>query len=326
MQDGDDGKIVYLFLPYYKNGTLQHVINKNAVNGTRYPELSALLAFHGTCLAVQALHTGRSGAAATASTTPHGLAAREEYPPQLAPAGSSTANISPRDGGLRAHHEGGEGDDDEEGLGLPEGEGEDELLIAGGSTQAALEEAAGLPEGGLEMGRLNPREGKKVVDGARRWAHRDIKPANIMLADDGTTPILMDFGSAAPARIPVPTRQAALTQQDLAAEMCSMPFRAPELFDVKTGVDLTEAVDIWSLGATLYAVAYGYSPFETPQQAGSSVMMAVLNRALKFPNPDPHYSQSFRDLIDGLLVVDPAQRPDIVQVIERVEAAIARLQ
>ena len=43
---------------------------------------------------------------------------------------------------------------------------------------------------------------------------------------------LMDFGSALPARIPIPTRQAALLQQDIAAEHCSMPFRAPELFDV----------------------------------------------------------------------------------------------
>ena len=54
-----------------------------------------------------------------------------------------------------------------------------------------------------------------------------------MLADDNETPILMDFGSALPARIPIPDRRVALLQQDLAAEHCSMPFRAPELFDVR---------------------------------------------------------------------------------------------
>lgn len=43
----------------------------------------------------------------------------------------------------------------------------------------------------------------------------------------------MDFGSALPARIAVPDRSAALFQQDLAAEHCSMPYRAPELFDVR---------------------------------------------------------------------------------------------
>jgi hypothetical protein len=33
--------------------------------------------------------------------------------------------------------------------------------------------------------------------------------------------------------------------QDIAAEHSTMPFRAPELFDVKTGKTLDEKVDIW---------------------------------------------------------------------------------
>lgn len=41
------------------------------------------------------------------------------------------------------------------------------------------------------------------------------------------------------------TRQQALLEQDIAAEHCTMPYRAPELFDVKTGVELDEKVDIW---------------------------------------------------------------------------------
>jgi serine/threonine kinase 16 len=35
------------------------------------------------------------------------------------------------------------------------------------------------------------------------------------------------------------------TAQDLAAEQSTMAYRAPELFDVKTGVSLDEKVDIW---------------------------------------------------------------------------------
>lgn len=65
-----------------------------------------------------------------------------------------------------------------------------------------------------------------------------------MIADDGS-PVLMDFGSAMKARIKIENRSQALLQQDLAAEQCTMAYRAPELFDVKTGVTLDEKVDIW---------------------------------------------------------------------------------
>lgn len=88
-----------------------------------------------------------------------------------------------------------------------------------------------------------------------------------------------------------------------------MPYRAPELFDVKTGRTLDEKVDIWSLGCTLYAVAYGFSPFETE---GSSVAMAVLSG--RYRHPSSGYSERLTKLIDAMLVLDPAQRPDIQKV------------
>jgi serine/threonine kinase 16 len=43
----------------------------------------------------------------------------------------------------------------------------------------------------------------------------------------------------------VQTRQQALLEQDIASEHSTMPYRAPELFDVKTGKTLDEKVDIW---------------------------------------------------------------------------------
>lgn len=58
--------------------------------------------------------------------------------------------------------------------------------------------------------------------------------ANVMISDDGKQPILMDFGSAIPARISVSNRSIALTEQDRAAEHSTMPYRAPELFDVRS--------------------------------------------------------------------------------------------
>jgi len=53
------------------------------------------------------------------------------------------------------------------------------------------------------------------------------------------------FSIAGRARIQINTRQEALLEQDVAAEHSTLPYRAPELFDVKTGSWLDEKVDVW---------------------------------------------------------------------------------
>ena len=40
-------------------------------------------------------------------------------------------------------------------------------------------------------------------------------------------------------------------------------WRAPELFEVPSHCEIDEKTDIWSLGCTLYAMAYGRQSFET---------------------------------------------------------------
>ena len=112
-----------------------------------------------------------------------------------------------------------------------------------------------------------------------------------------------------------------------------MAYRAPELFDVKTGITVDEKVDIWvrdvsllwqseprshnayqSLGCTLFALAYSHSPFENTQttEQGGSIAMAVMNAQYK--HPGSAYSQGLRDLIDSMLKVNPKDRPDIHEV------------
>jgi len=105
-----------------------------------------------------------------------------------------------------------------------------------------------------------------------------------------------------------------------------MPYRAPELFDVKTGATLDEKVDIWSLGCTLFAVAYGHSPFETSQtlDQGGSLAMAVMNGSYKHPATS-HYSEGLRRLIDIALIVDPVQRCDIHQLLAATENVLKTL-
>jgi len=151
-----------------------------------------------------------------------------------------------------------------------------------------------------------------------------------MIADDGLTPVLMDFGSLVRARKFISTRQEALEVQDLAAEHSTMPYRAPELFDVKTGSTLTENVDVWSLGCTLFALLYGYSPFEPPTESslvGDSIALAVTQGTFRFPVQDGvgYVDWGAKEVVRRCLVVDPERRPSVRDVRVVVEEIITRM-
>ena len=82
--------------------------------------------------------------------------------------------------------------------------------------------------------------------------------------------------------------------KDIAAERCTLPYRAPEFFELATGTELDERVDIWSLGCTLYTIAYGVSPFERAAGMAGSVPLAITNGKFSFPADDPYVLEMFR--------------------------------
>lgn len=329
VQDPDgEGKIVYLFLPLYKRGNLQDAINAHSINGTHFPEKEMIKLFRGTCDAIRAMHEYRA---------PVGTQSRQNA---QAASRSNTRRLSGEMQSSRLpqpeHHS-----DDEDDAGFPQAHGDEEggysyhsgaiplsnKLPSKKGRGAGGEEESGLMNGDpadLEVHRSSPAPGAGGETELYPFAHRDMKPGNVMIADDGS-PILMDFGSAIPARVKVETRSQALLQQDIAAEHSTMAYRAPELFDVKTGVTLDEKVDIWSLGCTLYALAYLHSPFESLQMAqqGGSIAMAVMNAQYK--HPQSAYSQGLKNLIDATLKANPADRPDIHQLIDMTDRVLQSL-
>ncbi|XP_015598408.1 serine/threonine-protein kinase 16 [Cephus cinctus] len=155
-------------------------------------------------------------------------------------------------------------------------------------------------------------------------AHRDLKIANIVLGE-AMTPVIMDLGSVTQARVKVCGAQAAQTLQDIAAERCSMPYRAPELFNVESYCMVDERTDIWSLGCILYALCYFKSPFDAVYERGDSVALAVMSANITFPENAP-YNEDMQNLILSMLKVNPMERPYIYTVIENVHDAIAKLE
>ncbi|KAI1661429.1 kinase-like protein [Daldinia decipiens] len=234
---------------------------------------------------------------------------------------------------------------------------------AGGERMEASNAKAGEEEGGRSgKGRRNKAVAAADVDdeteqakplmvdeqvaapGERRsYAHRDIKPGNIMIDDSGSQPIIMDLGSISESPIPITSRSLAIAQQDIAAEHSTMPYRAPELFDVKTGTVIDTKVDIWSLGCTLYACLVGKSPFEMrSDETGGSLSMCVLGGDWRFPDERPRgqkkgkapagagteegaISEPIKEVVRKCLKVEPSERPDIEELIHIVEEVIDEL-
>ncbi|KAI0787851.1 Pkinase-domain-containing protein [Fomes fomentarius] len=309
-----DGQVVYLFLPLYKRGNLQDAINANSINNTHFSETEMLRYFKGTCEAIRAMHDYRA---------PIGSSSRANQ--------SSSARHAPSQPNSPRNSV----DEEDEMFPHPEGDGEGGYSYHGPGSSANVplmsknrpEDNEPIFDGDEELDRIQHQNGKANSGQTELvpYAHRDLKPGNVMISDDGQ-PILMDFGSTTKARIKIENRSQALLQQDIAAEQSTMAYRAPELFDVKTGITLDEKVDIWSLGCTLFALAYSHSPFENMQttEQGGSIAMAVMGAQYK--HPPSAYTQGLRDLIDCTLKVNPKDRPDIHEVIRRTDQVLQSLR
>jgi serine/threonine-protein kinase len=123
-----------------------------------------------------------------------------------------------------------------------------------------------IPGGDLERHRSrlsrNPRAAVRLMAKVARTVHyahshgilhRDLKPSNILLDLEGA-PHVTDFGLARCVEI-----ESSLTQSGLI--LGTPAYMAPEQAAGRAG-DLTEAVDVYGLGAVLYKLLAGRPPFE----------------------------------------------------------------
>lgn len=131
--------------------------------------------------------------------------------------------------------------------------------------------------------------------------HRDVKPANILIGQgsrvDGLVKIT-DFG------ISHASGDVTLTQT---GQITGTPaFLAPE---VAQGREMTEASDVFSLGATLYTCLEGQPPFGMEDNA-----LAMLHRVAGGNIRPPVHADSLAGPLLRMLAADPADRPTMTEV------------
>lgn len=131
--------------------------------------------------------------------------------------------------------------------------------------------------------------------------HRDIKPSNLLITAYGT-PVLSDFGIAA-----------ALNARDEDEVFAmSVPWSAPEIVDETVSGSI--ATEVWSLGATVYTLLAGRSPFERPGRGQNSrdQLKARIKRAGYQPTGRPDVPPELEAVLKQSMAKDPAARHDSV--------------
>ncbi|EFN50688.1 hypothetical protein CHLNCDRAFT_13683, partial [Chlorella variabilis] len=132
---------------------------------------------------------------------------------------------------------------------------------------------------------------------AKGMTHRDLKPENVMCRGDGTLCII-DFGLSK-------SQQSAVT-----LGVGTPDYLPPEMLGTGDLYD-PSATDCWSMGVLLYLIVVGYYPFE--QQ---NVLLTLQNiRAGRYRQIPASVSPACRDLITRLLLLDPAARITLPEVL-----------
>ncbi|MBU0502152.1 MAG: serine/threonine-protein kinase [bacterium] len=123
--------------------------------------------------------------------------------------------------------------------------------------------------------------------------HRDVKPSNIMIRSENGTVVLLDMGAAAP-----------FAETGTKGEFIGgITYASPEHLNELV---LDGRSDIFSLGIVLVEMVTGKHPFFVEDNLEKTLSNIRNSRML--PDVKNSLPQEYRDIVDRMLAVDPADR------------------
>ena len=154
------------------------------------------------------------------------------------------------------------------------------------------------------IGKMNENEIRRVIhDVASGLAylhehniiHQDIKPDNILIDETGNY-VITDFG--------ISTRARSTLRKNMTTSFANsggtIAYMGPERFSKEPAP--TKASDIWSLGATIYELMTGDTPFG--EHGG-----LIQKSGAEIPNLRGDYSEDLKQLVIQMLMPNPKDRP-----------------
>ena len=149
--------------------------------------------------------------------------------------------------------------------------------------------------------------------------HRDIKPSNLLVSKDHEVKI-SDFGVSFAANLDGEIQD----DFELAKTAGTPAFLAPELCSTQgSQIKVTNKIDIWSLGVTLYCLVFGCLPFYAESEF--QLFESINHQEVKFPDItrwrvaeqiNEKDLTIVKDLIIKLLDKNPDTRIDIDQIVQ----------
>lgn len=153
-------------------------------------------------------------------------------------------------------------------------------LVEGKTLHALIHEGLGLKEI-LTIG-IQVAEALAAAHGAG-VIHRDIKPENIMVRPDGYVKVL-DFGLAKRIVATTQSESGVAKSTQLGVVMGTLPYMSPEQ---AAGDAVDHQTDLWSLGAVIYEMVAGKTPFvRDSRQATLNAILASSPQSISTAPPE----------------------------------------